>query len=287
MRDVRRAPLIAAAIAALLLAAPAGAGDGRQLYLRQCAPCHGVDRRGDGPNAALFAMHPRDLREGFLTRYSSDELVKRVRTGEPLRLAVDPLALRRRTTNVEAMVAYLQRLPTIDWRRADPGWEIYVDRCAGCHGPCGTPLAPPPEGVRPPRSLADPAFQASVSDETLVEVVRHGREGMPGLVPRLSDAEARDVAAYVRLFSPGFETYTSTCAPCHGDHGVPTGDSGEAVRQPTVIFNQQYFASHDAEALRGTIWHMLDQHAPVMPHYAGVLTEAEARAIVAYLQQGR
>ena len=39
--------------------------------------------------------------------------------------------------------------------------------------------------------------------------------------------------------------------------------------------------------LRSTIWHMLDEHAPTMPHYAGVLTEAEARAIVEYLKQQR
>jgi mono/diheme cytochrome c family protein len=124
-----------------------------------------------------------------------------------------------------------------------------------------------------------------VSDATLVTAVRHGREGMPALTPRLSDAEARDVAAYVRLFSPGFETYTSTCAACHGDHGVPTGDLDDDVPQPTVIFNQQYFAHHDADALRSTIWHMVDEHAPVMPHYGGVLSAAEARAIVEYLRQ--
>lgn len=282
---MRELGAVAFVIVALLTAATAWGADGRQLYLRQCAPCHGVTGRGDGTDAALFAMRPRDLQDGVLNRYPTDELVHRVREGKPLTLAADPAALRRRATTVEAMVAYLQRLPTVNWRQADAGWEIYVDRCAGCHGPYGTPLSPPAEGVRPPRSLADPAFQSSVSDETMVEVVRHGREGMPGLVPRLSAAEARQVAAYVRLFSPGFETYTSTCAACHGDHGVPNSDLAAGVPAPTVIFNQQYFAGHDPDVLRGTIWHMLDQHEPVMPHYAGALTDAEARAIVMYLKR--
>ena len=112
------------------------------------------------------AVRPAAARpaRGLLAAHPTDDLVRRVRTGQPLRLALDPAALRRRSTDVEAMVAYLQRLPGADWKHADVGWAIYVDRCAACHGPYGTPLGPPPEGVRPPRSLADPAFQASVSE---------------------------------------------------------------------------------------------------------------------------
>ena len=288
MAGMRSTSAAAIAVAVLLLAAASAAPpDGRRLYLRYCAPCHGVDGRGDGPDAALFGQRPRDLREGFLAAHPTDDLVRRVRTGQPLRLALDPAALRRRSTDVEAMVAYLQRLPGADWKHADVGWAIYVHRCAVCHGTYGTPEGPPPEGVRPPRSLADPAFQASVSEADMIEVVRHGRQGMPGLTPRLSEAEARDVAAYVRLFSPGFETYTSTCAACHGDHGVPNGSFAETTPQPTVVFDRAYFAHHDADVLRSTIWHMLDEHAPTMPHYAGVLTEPEARAIVEHLKQQR
>ena len=284
MSGVRNA-MAAVAVVLLSAAVASAVTDGRRLYLRQCAPCHGVNGRGDGPDAVLFATRPRNLHEGFLDRFSTDDLVRRVRHGQTLRLVLDPAALRRRSNEVESVVAYLQRLSTVDWKRADVGWAVYVDRCAMCHGPYGTPLGPPPSGVQPPRSLADPAFQTSMSEATMVEVVRHGREGMPGLTPRLSEDEARDVAAYVRLFSPGFEIYTSTCAACHGDHGVPTGSFAESAPQPTAVFDRNYFSRHDAEALRGSVWHMLDEHQPSMPHFAGVLTEAEARAIVEYLRQ--
>jgi len=35
--------------------------DGRALYLRACASCHGVDGRGGGPVAAVLAVPPPDL----------------------------------------------------------------------------------------------------------------------------------------------------------------------------------------------------------------------------------
>lgn len=266
-------------------AAAAPAADGRRLYLDHCAPCHGITGRGDGPNVALFAIRPRDLREGFLAKYPSQDLARRVLDGRTLTLALDLPAMRRRAADVETLVAYMQRLPGIDWHSVDEGRLRYDDRCAACHGFYGTPPAPPPAGVRPPRPLADPAFQASVGDEAMVEIVRHGREGMPALTPRLSEADAVLVASFVRVLSPGFETYDQYCAICHGDHGIPDTSLGDAAPGPTSTFDRAYFARHDPEALRGSVWHMLDEHQPSMPHFRGVLTTAEAQAVVDYLKQ--
>jgi DMSO reductase family type II enzyme heme b subunit len=60
--------LAAAAAAALLAAAPASAqeaagadGDGKVLYDRWCAGCHGVDGAGVGPGAARMLPRPRDF----------------------------------------------------------------------------------------------------------------------------------------------------------------------------------------------------------------------------------
>ena len=72
MTDCARHGLIAIALAALLAASssPAAAGpDGQLLYLSRCAVCHGVNGRGDGPDAMLFVSSPRNLHEGFLGAY--------------------------------------------------------------------------------------------------------------------------------------------------------------------------------------------------------------------------
>lgn len=274
-----------ALLALVLLAAPAaGAADGRLLYLEHCATCHGADGHGNGPSAAVFALQPRDLHDGFLAKYPSEDLVRRIVDGRRLLLTLDIPAMRARARDVESLVAYLQRLPIIDWPAVDQGSAIYIDRCAACHGPFGAPPAPPPPGVRPPRDLADAGFQAATGEADLVEAVRHGRRGMPALTPRLDERQAAQVAAFVRLLSPGFATYAQYCAACHGDHGVPGGSFGEADLQPTVAFDRAYFARHDPDALRTSVWHMLDRHQPMMPHFAGVITDAEAAAIIEYLR---
>jgi mono/diheme cytochrome c family protein len=142
-----------------------------------------------------------------------------------------------------------------------------------------------PPGIRRPRDLGDAAFQRGTNDTDMMVAVRHGREGMPALTPRLSEEQARQVTAFVRLLSPGYVTYAAYCAACHGDHGIGTGSFAEFYAAPTVIFDRAYFARHDPEALRASAWHMVQQHRPSMPHFRGTLSEAQARAIGEYLKQ--
>ena len=268
-----------------LLALSASAADlnGQQLYVKYCAPCHGQDGRGNGPDADIFAERPRDLRTGFLKKYPADDLVRRIRTGTPLELALDPPALKARAGEVNTLVAYLKKLPSIDWKQTEVGWAIYAERCAVCHGPYGDGSKHLPSGVRPPRDLSSAAFQKSISEDELMLVVRHGRQGMPALVPRVPEAAGPPLAAFVRLLSPGFTLYSRYCAGCHGDDGLGVRELG-ILDMPEVKFDRQYFAHHDAEQLHTAVWHMLASEKPAMPHYRWIITDAEARAIVSYLQ---
>lgn len=259
--------------------------DGRRLYRDYCASCHGRWGKGDGPDATIFVSPPRSLREGFLNRYSTEDLVRRVRDGKPLQLALDLPALRARASDVEALVAYMKRLPTVNWRLVDAGEEVYLDRCAVCHGEDGRPGPTRPPGVGVPRDLSDPAYQRSLTDDELIALVRHGHHGMPALTPRVSEDEARNLAAYVRLLSPGQQLYMSYCAACHGEDGRGAGTLAEEIRRPTVVFDSAYFTRRDPEQLRARVWHMVEQETPMMPHYREMLSEAQARAIIEYLKR--
>jgi mono/diheme cytochrome c family protein len=286
MRTRGRAACLLAIVASLVLATPRRglALDGGALYARHCEGCHGITGRGDGPDAVLFMTRPRDLQSGFLARYSTDDLVRRIRNGIPLELALDPVALRGRAGDVEAIAAHLERLPTVNWRQMEEGLALYLDHCELCHGIAGTPDPTVPGDARPPRDLSDPAFQRDTTDAEIADVIRHGRRGMPATAP-IAAAELPALIAYVRLLSPGYALYDRYCTACHGDDGRGAGSFGEAGAQPTVVFDRAYFERRDPEHVRAAIWHMLDTQRPRMPHLRGVLSDAEARAIVSYLKR--
>jgi len=287
-----RSPLLAllALLASLaLVPRTASATDGKALYDRHCASCHGRDGRGDGPDAGLSVTPPRNLRSGFLAKYSTDDLVKRIRSGAPLVLALDVPALRDRATEVEALATHLERLPAVDWRLVERGQELFVDRCEICHGQNGQPGrgSYPPPGVHAPRDLTDPAFQKDLQDAQVTSAIRDGHHGMPALTPRVPERDLPALAAYVRLLSPGYVLYDRYCAACHGDDGRGTGTFAEATMRPSAIFDRAYFRRHDPEQVRARIWHMLDTQRPTMPHLGRTLSEQQARAIVAYLKSER
>lgn len=283
----RTTVIVAAVCVTAVLGGAVGATppDGERLYRRHCAPCHGPSGRGDGPDAEIFGTRPRDLREGFLRRYPTADLVRRIRDGAALELALDLNALRARAAEVEAVVAYMKRLPTIDWGQVEAGREVYLDRCEICHGAYGEPPRSLPPGVSRPPVLTPERVAAIGSPRALLALVRGGHGAMPALVPRLEPAEGAPLLAFLRLLSPGFATWDRTCAVCHGDDGRGGGRLAEAIDAPTVVFDAAYFRRRDPEAVRAAVWHMLTEQAPTMPHFRWTLSEGEVAAIVGYLQR--
>lgn len=266
-------------------AGPAGAAapDGRLLFLRECAPCHGEQARGDGPDAPTFLPKPRNLRDGVLGRYDAATLARTIRDGAALPLALDPVKLQERAGDVEDIVAHVQRLPDVDWRLVERGEEIYVDRCELCHGPTGQPPANTPAGMHRPQDLSSPVFQRSLDDEDLRTVVGHGRHGMPAIPALRQPDDARALVAYVRLLSPGYRLYDRYCASCHGEDGR-ADEVVDPGRVRPLAFDRAWLAKQDPEALRTKVWHMLAERRPAMPHFRGKLTDADVRAIVAWLK---
>lgn len=266
--------------------APTSVAAGRRLYLHACSGCHGQTAEGDGPDAALWSSPPADLRRsGVLTRYSDDELIGFVRDGRRLRLDVRPEALRQHAEETDALVTFVRRLPSRDWEKIDGGREIYLDRCVPCHDRYGRPQATVPAGVRHrPRDLSHPTFQTGVDDTDLVQLVRHGRNGMPALVPRVDEEDAVRLVAYVRLLSPGHTLYVRYCETCHGPHGE--GAQGLVVEAgaPRFAFDQEHFRQHSPERTRRAVWHMLRDAKPAMPHFASVVSDADVVAILRYLR---
>lgn len=249
---------------------------GERLYRVYCAPCHGPDGRGDGPDAALFPERPRNLHDGVLDRYETATLVRRIRDGRALALTLDPAALRTRLRQVDALQTHLRRIPTIDWPAARRGEEVYARDCERCHGLFGE--APSPGQL----DLADPSLQRRLDGDAIRRRVRRGHGGMQP--PALTPTQEHDLLAFVRVLSPGFIHYFRYCAPCHGGDGHAPAEMPPDVKRPTVTFDAAYFAAVDERDLETAVWHMVELQTPRMPHMGAMLDEDQVRAIVEWLK---
>jgi mono/diheme cytochrome c family protein len=107
---------------------------------------------------------------------------------------------------------------------------------------------------------------------------------MPAIPAIRNDADARALVAYLRLLSPGFDTYSRYCAACHGDDGHPQREFVPPDRRPSVTFDRSYLERRNRDQLRAAVGHMLREQKPAMPHFRAAITRAEARAIVQYLR---
>ena len=257
--------------------AAGAAPNGARLFVENCAPCHGPEGRGDGPEADLFPARPRNLRDGVVARYDTAVLVRRIREGRALALPLDPAALRARLRDVDTIERHLRRLPTVKWPAVRRGMDPYAEYCERCHGPFG-------ETTDTTLDLADPARQKRLDDATIRAVMHRGHGGMPPLPALVTQDRERDLVAFVRILSPGFIRYYRYCAPCHGDDGHPPANLPDTFRHPSVVFDAAYFSHTGTDELETAIWHMLDEKTPRMPHFARVLDEDEAAAIVEYLR---
>jgi mono/diheme cytochrome c family protein len=189
---------------------------GEQLFNAYCSACHGP--HGEGRNFPETGVRfPRIGSPDFLDVASDAFLAKTLQLGRSGRrmpaLAAPGAALD--AEDVRALIAHLRTLPArlrLDRRAerdmalpdafaasgsATSGRAIYETVCAGCHGPKG-------EGKIGP-ALANPGFQQAATLEFVARTVLRGREGTPMPVfaennpsyPRLTDADAADVAAFV------------------------------------------------------------------------------------------
>ena len=113
--------------------------EGRALYAAQCAGCHGVDGRGQGPLAAAQPVWPPDLAGPLLWRRADGDLLWRVlhgtkdRHGRPTMPAFERLTERQAWAVIDFMKAQGagQSLRTTSTWRQPIGLPDVLVRCAG------------------------------------------------------------------------------------------------------------------------------------------------------------
>ncbi len=158
---------------------------GEQLYLENCAICHG--EKGDGGMGIPLSL------QSFLDSASEDYLHKSIRLGRPGRIM--PSFYWMSETDIDRIIQHIAK-----WRKSPPpiwseisfdgdiqkGKQLYLKHCASCHG--SNAEGGKGSGLRFSRhrdmpitapALSNQGFLYSVPDQMLQHIIINGRKGTP------------------------------------------------------------------------------------------------------------
>jgi mono/diheme cytochrome c family protein len=179
----------------------ASANRGKELYVKNCATCHGTSGAGDGPSAAPLLPKPNDL---TAARHTSAALAAAITGGVPgTGMPAFPMLSR---VDLAALVAYTSQLapatnapPDEAATHASIARRLYEQNCANCHGLTGAA-----DGIAAAPLPRPPANFQSVQP-TPASALRVITEGVPGTAmppwkTKLTDEERKALAEYVRSF---------------------------------------------------------------------------------------
>ncbi|MDH5611392.1 MAG: c-type cytochrome [Gammaproteobacteria bacterium] len=185
------------------------APDGKALFNKYCSVCHGTEGKG-GVGVPLSLP-------SFINSVSDEYLKRTIRLGRPGRIM--PAFPKLSEAQVNAIASHVRSWTNVPAVKFDPtpvtgnkehGKEIFLTRCALCHGADGKggkgtgvtfsrkrdlPIIAP--------ALNNSGFLASASDTMIKNTLIHGREGTPMvslLESGLTENDIDDVVAYVRSF---------------------------------------------------------------------------------------
>jgi high-affinity iron transporter len=173
--------------------------EGKGIYERSCASCHGATGLGDGPAGATLHPKPPAIGSAEIMNGVTPALTYRVVSvgiaGTPM-VGYAGLLTPEQRWNV---VAYVTSLRSTHAQLME-GEGLYTQRCASCHGVAGAGDGTLARSLtRLPPEIGTVAWQIEHSDEQLGQVVRDGIAGtsMPP-ARELSDSQVKSVVAYVR-----------------------------------------------------------------------------------------
>jgi ubiquinol-cytochrome c reductase cytochrome c subunit len=182
---------------------------GRLLFAQTCSSCHGADANGVGPNGqATIGPNLQGVGTATVDFWVS---TGRMPAADVKAVEAERKATRLTPTQALELAAYVNSLdpavpavPTPHLKGADlaAGADLFSLNCAACHTITGA-------GDALAFGTNAPSIQnRSVTAQQVAEAMRIGPANMPRFTGNLSDAQVRDVVAYVTTYiehpaSPG------------------------------------------------------------------------------------
>ena len=81
------------------------------------------------------------------------------------------------------------------------GSKLFDKNCATCHGKDGRAKTLRAK-FNKARDLTDPQWQDATADSAIIELIKVGRDKMPGFADKLKESQIAALAEYVRSFRP-------------------------------------------------------------------------------------
>ena len=189
--------------AAPKLAATGDLVRGQQLYLQNCASCHGLRGEADGPGVGALHPQPANLAGHEYTVDRLSHVLWNGVAGTAMQawrdISPEDLAA---ISQVVRGFHVAQQEPTLPANIADLGAHVYTANCVQCHGERG---AGDGSAVGELRMVPADFRGSRPSLAESLRALRNGVDGTP-MAPwtgRLSEAELSAVAYYVRGFFQG------------------------------------------------------------------------------------
>jgi len=202
---------------------------GEVLWADNCAPCHGISGRGDGPTAQSPQMAenpPTDFTDRAAARQRSlADMFVVTKEGRMDRL-MPPWGGQLSDDEIWDVVTYAQTFATTAEEIA-AGKTIYEANCVACHAADGSGAVPGAPDFTEAGTMASQASQA------LFEVVGEGRGEMPSFEGKLSEDQQWQVVDYLRPFSYAAVTFDGVIAGQvqNATTGQPVGDVEVRLRR--------------------------------------------------------
>jgi mono/diheme cytochrome c family protein len=221
-----KSPTPAPTIGPLFPANPPAPQDGAAIYAEKCAPCHGDQGRGDGPQGMQLSVKvpayglPEVGRGAVPANYFSIVSQGKIENFMP------PFSGSLNEQQRWDVVAYALSLHT-STDEINQGKALYEANCTKCHGADGSTIAKV--------NLADQQFMAKRSEQDLFNAVT---SGVPTTMPafsQLTENERWAISAYVRSLTFAHAQATAIPQPSPTEAATATPAAATLEGTTTVV----------------------------------------------------
>ena len=173
---------------------------GAEVFVRNCAGCHGREGLGNGPAAVALTPAPRNLATALFADRSLSQSLWNGVSGSSM-----PSWSELPSGDLLGLVAFLKTIapteppPDLTASEGASAKAIYQKQCAVCHGPDGAGNGPSAAILAPaPTNFHEVRPTTAYAEAVLADGVRGS--AMPRWIGKLTPAEQKLLARYVRTF---------------------------------------------------------------------------------------